>query len=590
METLSKTSITDYPRSLQGNIEFRAQLLKDCETDLILQQNVKELCRRDIIFWIDLFCWTKDPRRKIDILPFICYDYQRTYIKDIERAIDEQNDDLSDKSRDMGVSWMVLYVMEHKWTFESGSDFRVGSRKEEYVDQLNNIDTLLEKIRFNLKRQPRWLLPKDFEPDEHATYMRIRNTENGNTIIGESANPHFGSGGRRKAILLDEFAKWDKSVAEAAWTATADVTKCRIVVSTPVGSGNKFAQLSQGTKEKINKHSLHWTLHPHKADGAYYVDSFGNKVVLDDYRKAYPLWKKGVKIRSPWYDAEDERRSESDLAQEVDIDYLKSGHPFFNLTALAKQQVWEYIKRAHQGAPIPYGSYITAKLVDIDNKIEVRELVDEWLRIYELPVKDMQYVVSGDVAEGLEKGDESFMTVREKITRNVVACANGILGTDEFAINLQMVGKFYNNANVAPENNNHGHSVCQDLKKLDCDLYETTKVNEKTKQVSVVRAGWTTTPATRPKMLDQLEEEIRKNSVELRDEVLISQCKTFVKNPKTGKPEADGSFLDDGVMSCAIGGEVIKEKPYKAKEKQTHEKRKAMKRKRTEKRNAGYGY
>ena len=565
MQTLSENLILDYPHNLQENSIYRVKLLNEAENNPEYQNAIRELCKDDILLWINLFCWTKDPRKEIDVLPFVCYEaYQKDYILEIQSAIDNQYDELTEKTRDMGVSWMILYVFTHKFLFENGSDFRVGSRKEDYVDKLNEIDTLLEKVRFNLKKQPKWLLPEGFDFDKHCGYMRIINPENGNAIVGESANEFFGSGGRRKAILLDEYAKWETRVAEAAWTATGDVAKCRFPVSTPVGSGNKFAMLAGGTQEKIKKLTLHWTLHPEKSKDAYYMDGAVKILVLNS-KEAFELWKTGVRVRSPWYDMEAERRSEADLAQEVDIDYLKSGHPFFNLVVLNKQKVWTYIKRSSPSGVIPYGHHIRCSLVEIDGKIELRETEDGWLRIYELPKTEYQYVVSGDISEGMEKGDECFLTVRDKVTRNVVACANGLYSpTDDFDIKLQKTGKLYNKAKVAPENNNHGYAVCQNLKNMDCDLYYTERKNDKG-VVTVNKAGWLTDNKSRPEMLDQFEEEIRGNSIELRDEILINQCKTFVKNPRTGKPEADGKFLDDGVMSCAIGGEVIKEHPYKPK-------------------------
>ena len=181
-----------YPKDFDGNIRYRAQLLKACETDEFLRAEVKELCKKDILFWINCFCYTKDPRRKPDILPYITYQFQDEHILEVKAAIDNQHDLLNDKSRDMGASWDILYTFNHYWLFEDGSDFRVGSRKEDFVDKLGDIDTLLEKIRFNLRRQPLWMLPKDFDFDKHAGFMRIINPVNGNAIIGESANEHFG--------------------------------------------------------------------------------------------------------------------------------------------------------------------------------------------------------------------------------------------------------------------------------------------------------------------------------------------------------------------------------------------------------------
>jgi hypothetical protein len=508
---------------------------------------------------MDIFSWTKDPRNSNDVLPFICYPFQREIIKTIEAHIDQGKDLLIEKSRDMGASWMILYVYMHKWLFESGSDFRVGSRKEDFVDKINDIDTLLEKVRFNLKRQPEWLLPEGFKHDEHLAYMRIVNPENGNAIIGESANPHFASGGRRKSILIDEFPKWEDSVAEAAWTATADASPCRIVNSTPVGSGNKFAELALGTHEKIDKITLHWTLHPIKSKDCYYIDN-GVKVPIADSKTAFTMWKNGCRVRSPWYDAECERRSEADIAQELDIDYLKSGSPFFSIQALNSQKVWEYIERKTVFDPIPFGRFIKVHLVNIDNKIEIRESKAGWLRIFELPKAGAQYVVSADTSEGLAKRDEAFCVVRDKWTRAVVACANGQYSPDDWAVKLFYIAKFFD-AECVPENNNHGFSVCSDLKNMDVRLYYTKDKDGN----STTRAGFTTDLRTRPLMLDQLEEEVRKSVFEMRDEVLISQCKTFIYNAKNGKPEADGKCLDDGVIACAIGSYIIKESPYKPK-------------------------
>jgi hypothetical protein len=167
----------------------------------------------------------------------VIYDsFQREAILDLAKAIEIGEDRLVEKTRDMGASWIVLYVFIWFWLFHDNCDFRIGSRKEDFVDKIGDMDTLMEKVRFTLRFLPSWMKPEGYVESEHATYMRIVNPKNKNTIIGESANPHFGSGGRRKAILLDEYAKWETSVADAAWTSTHDVTRCRIVVSTPVGS------------------------------------------------------------------------------------------------------------------------------------------------------------------------------------------------------------------------------------------------------------------------------------------------------------------------------------------------------------------
>jgi len=419
--------------------------------------------------------------------------------------------------------------------------------------------------------------PEGFDWRKHSSYMKIHNPELGNTIVGESANADFGSGGRSKAILLDEMSKWESAVVDAAWTATGDVSKCRLPVSTPKGSGNKFATLSNGYKEKIAKISLHWTLHPLKSKGAYYIDDRGKKIPLGSLDEAFAKWNelkdqsaphglKGGRVRSPWYDGEAERRTEADLAQEVDINYLKSGSPFFDMLELEKHREWEFMTRRSPGQAIPNGFFIRANLVEVDNKIKILERADGWVKIFEMPRKEHQYALGSDSAEGLPKGDESVAIVLDKWTLNTQAVINGIMPPEDLAYRSFLLEKLYNNANNAPENNNHGYTTAKELEDLGSNLYYTRVEEHKKGQTRITpKRGWSTTSRTRRPALDQMAEEIRKHATELRDPDLIAQCRVFVRNEKRGEPEADGSFLDDLVMARSIAGAVIQQLPYKAK-------------------------
>lgn len=602
IDTGAKVDFLDYPKDMKANRRYRAFILQRAEDDPLLQAAIKEKCRRSLIYWIDLFCWTKDPRRQPDIIPFISYDFQIPALLDIQQAITEKKDLLIEKSRDMGVSWLVLYVYMHMWLFEKGSDFRVGSRKKDFVDKIGDIDTLFEKIRFNIEKMPLWLMPQGFQWRTHSSDMRLVSPETGNAIIGESANPSFASGGRRKSILMDEFAKWDHSVAEAAWTSTADASPSRIVVSTPVGSGNKFAQLANGTKEKIEKISLHWTLHPTKRLHAYYLDG-EKKIPIGSPPDVFKIWKEkrgilpdadviGGLVRSPWYDFEAERRSAADVAQELDIDYLRSGFPFFHMGKLTRQKVWEEMRRDFPEDGIPYGKMVKVNLVmRKSEKVEVRDMPRMgWLKIYEEPKTGYQYVIGVDTGEGLAKGDESVLVCREKITRNVCAVCNGIYAPEEIAHKSFLVEKYYNDALNMAENNNHGYTTNRELELLGSNLYY-TKRDVAGGEMDTFKKGWTTSVTSRPLILDEMEEEIRKASVELRDENLIKQCQTFVRDPKKGKPQADGQYLDDLVLACAISGRGITENPFKG----SGSKNKDLQRQRVyelrkKKKNGGFSY
>lgn len=594
MQVIENTG-ANVPRGALTNIEYRRDVLLKCLHPGPVRDNVYSLCSRDPVFWVNTFCYTKDPKKPtVPKVPFVLYeDFQDEAFMEIIMAIETGSDLLIEKTRDMGASWLILYAFTWFWIFRDNSDFRAGSRKEDFVDKLGDMDTLFEKIRFCLRFVPDWMLPVGYQESEHATYMKIINPVNGNSIIGESANPQFGSGGRRKAILLDEFSKWDASVAASAWTSTADVTRCRIPCSTPLGSGNKFAELAKGTKEKIKKLTLHWTLHPDKAKDAYYIDDDGTKVPLPDHKTAYAIWDKnrqqkgGIIIRSPWYDAECERRSDADIAQELDVDYARSGYPFFTMAAVKRQRVWLPCVRKNPFSKVPFGYYVSGKIVEIEHKFRFIETQDDpWINIFEFPEQYLEYLAGGDTAEGLEKGDESVFWLLNKYTTNTAATIHGNHAPEVFELYCHLASKFFNDALAAVENAVYGYKVNAGMEKLGTNLYYTRKDETKDGPQETPKRGFTTDARTRPAMLSMLEEDIRKGSTELRDGKLISQCETFIKNPKKGgRPEADGKMHDDTVIARAIAGYVLRQNPFKPRQSSA-----APAKVYTEQKNAGFGF
>ena len=282
------TSPYQYPKDYEGNVDYRLRLAIKTEKDMKLRYVVQDLCKEDVLFWINTFCATYNPRKNPSTIPFITYEYEDKLILDLVDSIKNQKDLLIDKSRDMGVTWCVLIVFTWFWQFHGeGYDFLCGSRKEQYIDGIGNMDTLMEKIRFLIRNQPKWLRPRDFDFKRDSNYMKIVNPVSKATITGEATNANFSRSGRRRAIFFDEFAFWETDAE--AWRASADSTNCRLVVSTPCGFNNQFAKLRHSGS--IPFRSLHWKLHPEKDQA--------------------------------WYDNECKRRNNDavEIAQELDINY-----------------------------------------------------------------------------------------------------------------------------------------------------------------------------------------------------------------------------------------------------------------------------
>ena len=230
--------------------------------------------KTDPIVFTNRFLYTFDPRVKPSPhLPFVLFDYQRKLVIDVCDAIVNGYDIFIDKSRDVGATYTVLAVFLHFWLYESGSNFLVGSRKQDYVDNRfgltdsgdvsNKEESLFGKLDYMISRLPGFMLPDGFNHKKHMGFMKMMNPELGNVISGESSNPNFSRGGRQRAILLDEFAFWENDVT--AWGSTADTTNCRIVLTTPGTKPSKAKRLRFGKDgEKIKIIEIDYTQDPRK--------------------------------------------------------------------------------------------------------------------------------------------------------------------------------------------------------------------------------------------------------------------------------------------------------------------------------------
>jgi len=200
--------------------------------------------------------------------------------------IEGKKDGLVEKSREMGASWLLFVAIPlYYWLFRDGINILVGSYKEMLVDD-RTTDSLFGKMDYIIEGLPKWMLPKNFNPSKHRTKLKLVNPANNNLISGDTMNPNFGRGGRKTVVLFDELGFWD--YAKDAWEGCSDTTECRIANSTPHGY-NYYAQLRESGMDVI---TLLWKLHPLKTQ--------------------------------EWYEYEKARRTEEELAQEVDISYTKS--------------------------------------------------------------------------------------------------------------------------------------------------------------------------------------------------------------------------------------------------------------------------
>lgn len=229
-----------------ATIDERLSLLQKAQGDKLLQAVLFERCKEDPVFWFNHFCWTFNPRLTgIKHIPFNLYPFQEKIVQSLCDCIDRGEPLLIEKSRDMGLSWIVMLVFHYYFMFVPGADLHVGSSKLEYVDKKGVKSTLIEKVRYNHSFQPGWLTPK-LRPGKDDTFCRLINPANGNTLTGEAAVPSFGMSQRYKAVLLDEFAR--QPYGELAYATVSQTTNCIVMIYTPYGKSNMAYTLSHSSE------------------------------------------------------------------------------------------------------------------------------------------------------------------------------------------------------------------------------------------------------------------------------------------------------------------------------------------------------
>lgn len=439
------------PKSLKANLIFRRTVLELCASDEQYRAEIKEICRRDILFYISVFGWTVNPRLAIKKIPFLPYQYQETAIYELWKAVG--NEDIAvPKTRDMGASWMCLIVLEWFWHFCPLNLFLLTSAKKELVDGPSD-KALFRKLDFWWDNLPNWMMPP-----KKRIEMHCKNLENGSCFDGEATIENMGTGDRRTAILLDETSKMPE--AKKIFTSTRDVTACRIFNSTPngrYGTGEAFYERIQNRATK--KIFLHWSEHPTKRVGLYKMVAGKKKYLGKDYD-----WKKDYdfdalsfkdpdsKPRSAWYDKESDRAgSPKEIAQELDIDFLGSSERFADTQSMVR------VKAEHCQSPHRIGELETFGELDgtwaskADGHFELYLPLDANGRP---PIGE--YSVGADVAAGTggQFSSESGLVIWNRRTREQVALwASSRVKPEPFGVFAIAVCRWFHGAILVPEVN-----------------------------------------------------------------------------------------------------------------------------------------
>ncbi len=418
---------------------------------------------------------------------------------------------------------------------------------------------LLMRARFFLKRLSEDLEKKGlptpkigYETKEMLSFPAM----NSEIYIGTAGSKSFGRGDTISHLHCSELAFWENPAQIMTGLLQAVPYEGHVIIETTAnGIGNYFHRLWTKCKEDrsvFKPHFFPWHLNPEyqlKLDVGEKMKLTPDEEML---KQNYSLTNEQLKWRrwkmSEMIDDndEDDYKDPEIFKQEYPMTdteaFLSSGRPFFvmvnlhemNNNIIAGPESKRGILTPLNGFEEDPGGFVT---------------------VWKKPERGKHYSIGGDVAEGLAEGDFSSGTVICNETMEHVASWHGHIDPDNFGKELYRLGRYYNQAFIGVEVNNHGFTTNLKLQEMEYPfLYYRMEFDQRMRK-QTKKMGWRTDSKTRPMMLDDLAKEIRDKKLFSWDSRFLKECMAFKRNDR-GKPEAEKGSHDDRVISAAIANQM----------------------------------
>lgn len=316
----------DYGAIFQRRLDRLSEIRKNPEC---LPQ-LKLYYRDHIADFITDWGMTFDPRnveRGLPaLIPFLLFPRQIEWVEWFIERWKKQEPGLTDKSREMGLSWLTVAVSASLCLFHEGMVIGMGSRKEEYVDKKGDPKSLFYKVRQFTSNLPAEFIGT-WNERKHAPYMRVEYPDTNSVITGE-AGANIGRGGRSSIYVIDEAQTLDSQVLTPFGWKTIDQIKIGDQVFGSNGKSQRVIGINNagkhpvykftftdGTQVKCSPNHL-WSVE--KIWGSYKKTTLSAKDLYKKYIYKSPGGQTQYMYRLPLYDA-----------IEFDVNNTLPLHPYF---------------------------------------------------------------------------------------------------------------------------------------------------------------------------------------------------------------------------------------------------------------------
>lgn len=444
-------------------------------------------CKRNAAYFIDTYCYIYDATNRVWV-PFRLWRAQATTLNIVlnNRLV------VILKARQLGMTWLMLAFTLWLTLFRPAATILIFSKRDDEAIYLLG----LERLRGMYNRLPFFL--------------------------------------RCRAIISDNDHEWalsNGSVVRAFPTSAGDSYTATLAIVDEADLVPDLNRLMNSVKPTIDGGGRMILLS--RSDKSKPASEFKNiyraaKQKLNGWVAVFLAWWVRPERDLAWYEAQ--RRDI--LSRTTSLDDLHQQYPATDTEALAPATLDKRIAAAWLEQCYSEARDISA---DIPTVPAIPGLV-----IYARPRGDERFVIGADPAEGNPISDDSAATVLNRATGAEMAKLAGKFEPAVFAAHLDVIGKFFNNADMLVERNNHGHAVLLWLGEHST-LNVLIGIDDK--------PGWLTTVRSKSLMYDGCADALRNKETGLHSFDTFNQLAS-IDGASLSAPEGEH---DDLATSYALG-------------------------------------
>ncbi|MEO1290041.1 MAG: hypothetical protein AAFV93_19990 [Chloroflexota bacterium] len=490
-------------------VEEQTEFLSELEF-LSFEDLEAVICAADPQYFIITYCKIYDAQEK-DWIPFELWQQQIELLA----LFHHEQLVICLKARQLGITWLAEAYGLWQMLFAPIAEVLVFSKREDEATYLLGE----ERLRGMYKQLPDFLKAKQVVEDNAKTWK----LSNGSTARAFPTTA--GDSYTATLVIVDEA------------DLVPDLNKMMRSIKPTIDAGGKMFMISRSNKDQPQS-DFKKVYRAAKKGLNNWVDKF------------LPWWVRPARTQE-WYQkikAEIEERTGS-------LDELHEQYPASDAEALAPSQKNKRIPALHidncHVSLKPLEDSTTPALQRLKSKIPA-------LIVYRLPEKHKRYAGGLDCAEGLPTSDNSATTWVEAETGEEVANLVGKFTPEQHAALSATVSRFYNNAGLMVENNNHGHAVILWLND-NRDPNDDFPYKQLVLKGHNGKDGWTSNTLGKVLAYDNLAERFRLGDTTIHDDDTVVEIKS-IEQSTLRAPEGQLDDRSDSYAFSLVGADEMLKK------------------------------